>query len=109
MILITGATGMNGVEIVKLLSRASVPCRAMVRNAQKADVLRGLAGVDIVEGDLARPETLAPVLLGIDRALLCSSIAPELPELQGNFVRAAKQAGVRHVVKFSGMDANVHS
>jgi uncharacterized protein YbjT (DUF2867 family) len=109
MILITGSTGTNGVEIVKLLSRARVPCRAMVRNSQKAAMFGGLVGVDIVEGDLARPESLAPVLQGVDRALLCSSISPVLPELQGNFVRAAKEARVRHVVKFSGMDADVDS
>jgi len=58
---------------------------------------------------LADPDALAPALDGIDRALLISSIDPRLPELQGNFVQAAKRAGVRYVVKFSGMDADVHS
>jgi len=109
MILITGATGPNGVEIVKLLSSSRVPCRALTRNPHKAGMLADLPGVEIVHGDLARPESLVPALDGIDRTLLCSSIGPELPELQGNFVRAAKQVGVRHVVKFSGMDADIHS
>jgi len=36
MILITGATGTNGIEIVKLLSRSGVPCRALVRNSQSS-------------------------------------------------------------------------
>ena len=34
MILITGATGTNGIEIVKLLSRSGVPCRALVRTSE---------------------------------------------------------------------------
>jgi len=34
--------------------------------------------------------------------LLISSIDPRLPEIQGKFIQAAKQAGVSHVVKFSG-------
>ena len=109
MILITGATGTNGIEIVKLLSRSGVPCRALVRNRQRAAALSDLPEVEIVEGDLARCESLAPALQGIDKALLCSSIGPELVEVQGNFVQAAKRAGVRHVVKFSGMDGDVRS
>jgi uncharacterized protein YbjT (DUF2867 family) len=102
MILITGATGTNGIEIVKLLSRSGVPCRALARSSEKSSILSGLPGVEITYGDFARPETLAPVLKGIDRALLISSIDPRLPELQGNFIQAAKRAGVPYVVKFSG-------
>ena len=109
MILITGATGTNGIEIVKLLSRSVIPSRALTRNPQKAGMLSGLPGVETVQGDLAHPESLGPVLDGIDRALLCSSIGPELVELQGNFVRAAKRAGLCHIVKFSGMGADVQS
>jgi len=109
MILITGATGTNGIEIVKLLSRSGVPCRALIRNPQKSAMVSALPGVEIVQGDLARPESLVPALEGIDKALLCSSIGPELAEVQGNFVHAAKGAGVRHVIKISGMDAAVHS
>ena len=102
MILITGATGNNGIEIVKLLSRRGVPCRALVRTAEKSGMLSGLPGVEVVYGDFAYPETLAQALKGIDRALLISSADPRLPELQGNFVQAAKRAGVPYVVKFSG-------
>lgn len=109
MILITGARGTNGIEIVKLLAGSGVPCRALVRNTQKAAALAALPKVGIVGGDLARPETLAPAVEGVDKALLCSSIGPNLVELQGNFIRAAKRAGVRHVVKFSGMDADLNS
>jgi uncharacterized protein YbjT (DUF2867 family) len=109
MILITGATGANGLEIVKLLSRSAVPCRALVRNPRNVALLSDLPGVEVVQGDLASDERLAPALQGIDKALLCSSIGPELAGAQGNFVRAAKRAGVRYVVKFSGMDAHVQS
>jgi uncharacterized protein YbjT (DUF2867 family) len=106
MILITGATGTNGIEIVRLLARSGVPCRALVRNAQKAAALAALPKVEIVEGDLADPETLAPAVEGVDKALLCSSIGRNLVELQGKLIRTAKRAGVGHTVKFSGMDAD---
>ena len=109
MILITGATGNNGLEIVKLLSRTGAACRAMVRTREKSGALASLPGVEVVYGDFADPDTLPPALEGVDRALLISSIDPKLPELQGNFIRAAKRAGLRYVVKFSGMDADIHS
>jgi uncharacterized protein YbjT (DUF2867 family) len=99
MILVTGATGTNGLEIVKLLSRSGVRCRALVRNPENATLLSDLPGVEVVPGDLARDETLEPALEGIDKALLCSSIGPELADVQGNFVRAAKRAGVRYVLR----------
>ena len=38
MILVTGSTGINGIEIVRLLSRVGVRCRALVRNPQKAAI-----------------------------------------------------------------------
>ena len=43
MILVTGATGTNGVEIVKLLSRSGVRCRALVRNPEKISTLSDLS------------------------------------------------------------------
>lgn len=102
MILVTGSTGNNGREIVKLLSRTGVPCRALVRSSEKATPLAGLSGVEIVYGDFAQPDTLGAALNGVDKALLISSADPRLPELQGNFIQAAKLAGVPYVVKFSG-------
>jgi uncharacterized protein YbjT (DUF2867 family) len=102
MILVTGATGTNGIEIVKLLSQRGLRCRALVRTSEKSNMLSGLPGVEIAYGDFAQPETLTPALRDIDKALLISSIDPRLPELQGNFIQAAKRAGVPYVVKFSG-------
>jgi len=65
MILMTGATGTNGIEIVKLLSRSGVPSRALVRNPEKTTRLSNFPEVEIVQGDMARPESLTPVLQGI--------------------------------------------
>ena len=79
MILITGATGNNGLEIVKLLSRTGVACRALVRSSEKSGALANLPGVQLAYGDFAHPDALAPALEGIDRALLISSIDPKLP------------------------------
>ena len=114
MILVTGATGLNGAELVRKLSARGVAVRALVRNASgtnaaKATELSRLAGVDVAEGDMARPDTLVPALSGIDRAMLISSSNPTMREDQAAFIDAAARAGVRHVVKLSGIIPDVNS
>jgi uncharacterized protein YbjT (DUF2867 family) len=101
MILVTGATGLNGAHIVKELAAQGVPFRALVRNRTKAASLLP-DNLDIVEGDMSRPETLGPALEGIDKALLISSADARMLETQCSFIDACKCAGVAHVVKFSG-------
>jgi uncharacterized protein YbjT (DUF2867 family) len=103
MILVTGATGLNGGELVRLLSARNVPVRALVRDPKRATALAALANVEIVVGDMARPDTLAQALRGVDRAMLISSSDPAMFEVQSNFIEAARKAGVKHVVKLSGI------
>ncbi|MEA2644622.1 MAG: hypothetical protein QOG08_1648, partial [Chloroflexota bacterium] len=103
MILVTGATGLNGSELVRRLSAKGIPSRALVRNLAKAQPLALLPNVEVVEGDMARPDSLADALRGVDRAMLISSSDPTMVETQSSFIDAAKKAGVEHVVKLSGI------
>jgi uncharacterized protein YbjT (DUF2867 family) len=66
-----------------------------------------LPGVEIVEGDMLRPETLGPALRDVERVLMISSAAERLLETQCTFIDAAKRAGIRHIVKFSGKESGV--
>ena len=52
MILVTGATGNVGAEVLRALTRAGEPVRALVRDASKGDLP---AEVDVVVGDLDDP------------------------------------------------------
>ena len=103
MILVTGATGLNGTALVRKLSAKGVPLRALVRNAAKAAEITALPNVEIAIADMAKPETLPAALAGVDRAMLNSSADPAMVEVQSNFIAAAAKAGVRHVVKLSGI------
>jgi uncharacterized protein YbjT (DUF2867 family) len=103
MILVTGGTGLNGSELLRVLSAKGVGVRALVRNPAKAEAIAALPNVEIVQGDMARPETLAAGLRGVDRAMLISSSDPMMLDVQTNFIDAARQAGVKHVVKLSGI------
>jgi uncharacterized protein YbjT (DUF2867 family) len=109
MILVTGATGLNGKELLRLLSARGIGVRALVRNPARAESIAALPHVEIVQGDMARPETLVAALRGVDRAMLISSSDPMMLEVQSNFIEAAKKAGVRHVVKLSGIMPELNS
>ncbi|HEV3468281.1 MAG TPA: SDR family oxidoreductase [Pyrinomonadaceae bacterium] len=107
MILITGATGTTGRDVVGELSRlGAAGVRVMVRDASKADFIRE-AGFELVEGDFERPETLDAALWSVERAFLLTPPSPQTTEQQGRFIGAARRAGVRHVVKFSAFGASV--
>ena len=103
MILVTGGTGLNGAELVRRLSARGIPSRALVRNPAKAQPLAALPHVEIVEGDMARPDSLTAALRGVERAMLISSSDPTMLEVQSSFIDAARKAGVEHVVKLSGI------
>jgi len=103
VIFVTGATGLNGRTLVERLSARGAPVRALTRSATKGRGLSALARVEVVEGDLARPETFAAALRGVDRAMLISSSEPAMLDVQSSFIRAAREAGVKHVVKLSGI------
>jgi uncharacterized protein YbjT (DUF2867 family) len=75
MILVTGATGMNGLMTIREFAQEKGPVRALVRNAQTASKagLDKLAGVEIVEGDMSNPKGLEAALDQADRVLMISS------------------------------------
>lgn len=104
MILVTGASGRPGYAVIKEFARRRQPVRALVRDPAKAAELRTLPTVEVVIGDMLWPETLGAALDGVDRVLMISSAGPQMLETQCTFIDAAKQAGVAHLVKFSGDD-----
>lgn len=106
MLLVTGATGMSGQLAVREFAREGTPVRALVRDRVKATAvgIGDLPGVDLIEGDMRRPDTLGAALNGVQRVLMISGAAPDMAETQCAFIDACKAAGVRHVVKFSGSE-----
>ncbi len=105
MILLTGATGAAGSFIANEFVEQRVPVRILAREKAKAKRLENVATIEIVEGDMSNRGSLAPVLDGVDRVLMISGPGPGMEETQCTFIDACKAAGVRHVIKFSGLDA----
>ncbi|MEU9035595.1 SDR family oxidoreductase [Streptomyces sp. NPDC048352] len=96
MILVTGATGTVGRELLKRLG-PDLPVRVMAREpARVADAPR-TAGT--VRADYDDPASLARALEGVDRVFLVTSRVGR--DDDARFLRLARSAGVRHVVKLS--------
>lgn len=96
MILITGATGTNGREIVKQLSDKGVKIRVMIRKRENAGLAH--SNIEYVIGNFDDFATLGGALAGVERAFLLSPSSAEQVTREGNFIRAAKRAGLHHVV-----------
>ncbi|MEU9304006.1 SDR family oxidoreductase [Streptomyces sp. NPDC048269] len=99
MILVTGATGNVGSELVVQLAAAGIAVRAMTRSPEKADFP---AGVEVVAGDFDKPGTLPAALAGVERVFVVPpGYGPEGPVQETTLVAAAREAGVEHLVKMS--------
>ena len=96
--LITGATGGIGASLVGRLAAADHAVRAGSRDPRKAAGL----GTEIVELDLAAPETFHEALAGVDRVVLYAE-----PAAIEDFVDFAERAGVRRVVLLSSDSAEM--
>jgi uncharacterized protein YbjT (DUF2867 family) len=108
MILVTGATGNNGQELVRQLAAAGQRVRALVRDPAKAGHLKG-PNVELAAGDFDRAATLDAALQGVDRAFLLTPVAERFVAWQGAFIDAAQRARIKHLVKFSGMGADARA
>jgi len=106
MILVTGGTGLIGRVVLRLLSKAGVPARALARNPQKGEKLPGITWV---AGDLARPETLPAAFQGVRTLFILTGISEDMVALQHNAIAAARAAGAMHLVKLSAFGASDHS
>ena len=108
MILVTGATGSNGTEILKLLAARNVRVRAMVRDRTRTKDI-ATPNVEIFEGDFDRPETLLGALADVQRAFLVTPSSERVEVQQLTFVDAAKQNGVKQIVYLSQFDTDANS
>lgn len=104
MICVTGASGTLGSEVVRKLTRAMVPFRAAYFSTEKANAARE-RGLDAVTMDYNHPKSLRQALKGCERVFLLGPNVVNQTEIEVNAVEAAKDSGVRHIVKQSVMAA----
>src|SRR5262249_18810606 len=103
MILITGASGSVGREVVREMLKTGKEFRAMFRSKEEA--AKAQQGVKTVIADFSNTVSLHNALQGVDRVFLVCSPGQELVELEGNVVDASKKPGVKRIVLNSALGA----
>jgi|SRR5215207_794839 uncharacterized protein YbjT (DUF2867 family) len=104
-ILVSGATGTVGSEVVRQLSSSTdVNIKAAARSVEKIKNLEG-DKVKTVSIDYNKLESLKEAL-NVDKLFLLTPDVPNAHELASNLVNEAKKAGVRYIVKQSVMGAD---
>ena len=102
-ILVIGATGTVGSQLVMQLGQRGEEVRAATR--QPATARRRSAGAsELVEFDFERPETFAPALEGVERVFLIARPGDEQADrVAVPLIDEMKRQGVRHVVNLTAM------
>jgi len=101
MILITGASGNVGREVLKQIAEKGVPVRAAFQSVSRTAAAP--SGVEIVTMDYNQPETLRAALKGVDRVFLVGPPTSDLPAMERKAIDEIKRAGEAHIVKLSAM------
>lgn len=110
-ILVTGATGNVGREVVKQLSNIpELIIKAAIHSAGslkklKADNKR----IEAVQVDYNKPETLKNALKNVDKLFFVSPDSPTMTQLASNVIAEAKNAGIKYIARLSAKGADVNA
>jgi uncharacterized protein YbjT (DUF2867 family) len=109
-VLVTGASGYIASRLIPRLLQNGYRIRCLARDPSRLAGRSWAASVEIVEGDLLRPETLTAAMQGVQAAFyLIHSMAsgihyPELDLLAArNFALAAESAGLEQIIYLGGL------
>lgn len=97
-ILVTGANGTVGRQVVEQLVKRGADVRALVRDSAKANFP---AGVSVVQGDLLDPDSVRAAVQGVSTLFLLNAVAPDEFTQALIALNVARDAGVKHLVYLS--------
>ena len=104
-ILVTGATGTVGNQVVEQLVKRGADVRALVRDTTKANFP---AGVTLAQGDLLNPDSLRSAFEGVSTLFLLNAVVPDEFTQALIALNIAKEAGIKHVVYLSVIHSDVY-
>jgi uncharacterized protein YbjT (DUF2867 family) len=97
-ILVTGATGNIGSQVVKQLVKRGADVRALVRDPSKASFA---AGVSVVQGDLLDVDSLRSAFAGVSTLFLLNAVVPDEFTQALITLNLAQEAGIERIVYLS--------
>ncbi|MBY3066223.1 NmrA/HSCARG family protein [Rhizobium laguerreae] len=104
-ILVTGATGNVGRQIVEHLVKRGADVRALVRDPSKADFP---AGVSVVQGDFLDVDSLRNAMSGVSTLFLLSAVVPDEFTQALIALNVARSVGIERIVYLSVIHADVY-
>ncbi|MFF0948475.1 SDR family oxidoreductase [Rhizobium leguminosarum] len=104
-ILVTGATGNVGRQVVEHLVKRGADVRALVRDPSKADFP---AGVSVVQGDFLDVDSLRNAMSGVSTLFLLSAVVPDEFTQALIALNVARSAGIERIVYLSVIHADVY-
>lgn len=104
-ILVTGANGTVGRQVVEQLVQRGADVRALVRDPAKAEFP---AGVAIVQGDLLDVDSLRSAFDGVSTLFLLNAVAPDEFTQALIALNAARAAGVNKLVYLSVIHSDLY-
>ena len=104
-ILVTGATGTVGRQVVEQLVKRGADVRALVRDPSKAQFP---AGVTVVQGDLLDVDSVRGAFSGVSTLFLLNAVAPDEFTQALIALNLARAAGVERVVYLSVIHSDVY-
>jgi uncharacterized protein YbjT (DUF2867 family) len=100
-ILVTGGTGTLGRLVVQRLQDAGGKVRVLSRSSRES-----VDGIELVTGDLATGEGIDAAVEGTETIVHCAGTSKGDGDKALNLVRAASEAGARHLVHISVVGAD---
>lgn len=107
MILVFGATGKTGSEIIKQLLARSASIRVLIRDADKAAYFKE-KGIDVVIGDANDIAAVTLALTGITKVYLVLANSQHQLEQEKLITDCAKKSGVKLLVKQSSLETMIY-
>jgi len=104
-ILVTGATGTVGRNVVEQLLVRGADVRALVRDPLKADLP---AGVAVVKGDLLDVDALRAAFSGVSTLFLLNAVVPDEFTQALLALNLARQAGIERIVYLSVIHSDIY-
>ena len=105
MILITGATGKIGSELIQDLTARRCEFKVMVRTREAVKACEA-KGIKAVLGDFSQPASFAAALTGVKQVFLLTIPLPDAPVLEARFLETCRIKGIQHIVRVSAIGAN---
>ncbi|WP_017959450.1 SDR family oxidoreductase [Rhizobium leguminosarum] len=104
-ILVTGATGNVGRQVVEQLVKRGADVRALVRDPSKAEFP---AGVSVVQGDFLEVDSLRNAMSGVSTLFLLNAVVPDEFTQALIALNVARSAGIERIVYLSVIHADVY-